>query len=149
MSKLNQFNANTNEAVGVALASNVGNSQPTPKDGVPGNINTAQGGETISPAGATRESLSAPLQAIHGALVSGGEDPLFQNNIQSSSPGLTGGLDLPARLEDVRVGFSSYGSAENSVGKPEQSAATDQLYNIPTDTTTPNMVNNVGARFLR
>lgn len=150
MSKLNQFNAASNELVGQAKkATSHSPERIFNQEGMPGNLATAQGGETLSPAGATRGSLSPRLSAIHGKLYAGYEDPLFQNNIQNEVNGLTDGLYLTPVQDRVRVGYSVYGSALNSVGEPLQSTATDQNYNIPTDVTNPNNINNVGARFFR
>lgn len=105
------FNAQTDQKVADAKAAiNPGNgSTPTPKDSVGGAIGTSAGGEIISPAGATAESLGAAYTNKHGKIYA-------KLATDRSSQGNQALEVVASAQEDARIGGTGPFVGSNGVG---------------------------------
>jgi len=150
------FGADTTEAVNAAKQTKVGqvnNLNNAGATGLPASERTSAGGDTISPGNNTRENWGAGVQGTpHGSVT---KNPNIES-LDSDADGTIQGLELPQRLDEVRVGKGLYGSKQNGVeevtvgadGRPE--IARDNI-NMPTnqDSQRNESIPNVASRFFR
>jgi hypothetical protein len=140
MSNQSEWSSKVDEYVDSLIQGTPGQPNATTAVAPAGSLRTAQGGETLSPAGATAGSLSPALIDVHGAVYDG-------YNIERTLQSEQDVESLQYQQQRVRVGDSIH---NDSVGLPDSSVFIERSdYNVPTNNVAPNVVNNVSTRFIR
>jgi len=141
------FNDQTDQRVDDAIAAKVGRADNVSSRALPANLRTAQGGETISPAGATAASLSVELQGVHGALYA-------QLPLERSIQGNQSVESVATAQKDARIGGTGPIVSANAVGlqKEDKDVPASENYTAtyPNNASQANdYIPNVGNRFSR
>ncbi len=158
MAKDQVFNAKNTEPVDARKETKVGAQNAVFETSLlGGNLQTGQGGDAPSPAGANAGSLSV-AGTKHGKLVANPNIPSItpteldaDGNID---PSLVGVIEVPTRTSEQRAGQGKFGSAntgEQRVDTTDRGEVSRDNISMPTNQNSQNTrsIPNVASRFMR